>query len=72
LGLPQIICIIGDIFMIWNIAEGADRILIYKIFFIILAVLIVYAVVWTKFVKKIPMFKGASLDDVLYSEHMPH
>jgi len=71
-GLPQIICIIGDVFMIWNIAEGDDRILIYKIFFIILAILIVYAVVWTKFIKKTPMFKGASLDDVLYSENMPH
>jgi len=70
-GLPQIICIIGDIFMIWNIAEGDDRILIYKIFFIILAVLVVYAVVWTKFIKKMPMFKGASLDDILYSENIP-
>jgi len=71
-GLPQIICIFGDVFMIWNIAEGDDRILIYRIFFIILAILIVYAVVWTKFIKKAPMFKGASLDDVLYSEYMPH
>jgi amino acid transporter len=71
-GLPQIICIIGDVFMIWNIAEGDSRILIYKIFFVILAVLIVYAVVWTKFIKKSPMFKGASLDDVLYSEYTPH
>lgn len=64
LGIPQVICIIGDIYMIWNIAEGEARIAIYKIFLVLLALLVAFAVIWVKFIKKQPMFKPASLDDV--------
>ena len=60
-GIPQIICMIGDVYMIWNIAEGDDRIFIYKLFFIILAALVAYAVIWIKFVKKIPLFKSSDM-----------
>ena len=64
LGIPQIVCIIGDIYMIWNIAEGDARSTIYKIFLVILAVLIAFAVVWVKVIKKEPMFKPATIEEV--------
>ncbi|MDC7291203.1 APC family permease [Blautia schinkii] len=63
-GIPQILAILGDIYMIANIAEGAARLTIYKMYFVILAVLLVYAVVWMKFVKKQPLFTPATLEDV--------
>lgn len=63
-GIPQIICIVGDIYMIWHIAEGADRILIYKIFFILLVVMISYAFIWVKVIKKASAFKYISLDEI--------
>ena len=63
-GIPQIIGIVGDVFMIWHIAEGDARILIYKIFFGLFAALIVYAVVWVKVIKKMPMFKTADINEL--------
>lgn len=63
-GIPQIICIVGDVFMIWNIAEGADRIFIYKIFFIFLAIMVTYAFIWVKVIKRAPAFKTATLDEI--------
>lgn len=63
-GIPQIICIIGDIYMIWNIAEGDARIFIYKIFFGLLAVMIAFALIWVKVIKKEPAFRHVSLDEV--------
>jgi amino acid transporter len=63
-GIPQIICIIGDIFMIWNIAEGDARIFIYKIFFTLLVVMVAYATIWVKVIKKAPAFKCATLDEI--------
>jgi len=63
-GIPQIICIVGDVYMIWHIAEGEARITIYKLFFVLFAALIIFAMVWVKLVKKQPMFKCASLDEI--------
>lgn len=64
LGIPQILAIIGDIYMIINIAEGEERIYIYKIYGIILLAMIVFSVIWVKFVKKQPMFKGVTLEEI--------
>lgn len=64
LGIPQIICIVMDVFMIWNIAEGDERILIYKIFAVFMAILVAYAVIWVKVIKKKPLFQCARLEDV--------
>lgn len=61
-GIPQILCIIGDIFMIWNIAQGDNRIYIYKIFFGILVVLLIYAVIWVKGVKKMKLFASSDIN----------
>ncbi len=63
-GIPQVICIAGNIFMIWNIAEGEARITIYKIFFALMAVMITYALFWVKVIKRAPAFKPASLSEI--------
>lgn len=52
MGIPQIICIIGDVYMILNIAEGDAKILIYKIFVTLLIALVAFSVIWVKGVKK--------------------
>lgn len=52
LGIPQIICIIGDIYMILNIAEGDAKVLIYKIFGTLLLALTAFSVIWVKGIKK--------------------
>lgn len=63
-GIPQIVCIIGNVYMIWHIAEGDDRTFIYKIFFGLLLLLIVYAVIWIKGIKRMSLFKCADIDDI--------
>jgi len=60
-GIPQIICILGNIYMIWHIAEGDARILIYKIFFGLMAALVAYAVIWVKVIKKMNLFETADV-----------
>ena len=47
--------------MIWHIAEGDTRILVYKIFFGLFAVLITYSVIWVKVIKKISLFQTADV-----------
>jgi amino acid transporter len=67
--LPQIACIIGNIYMIWHISDDPDaRILIYKIFFVLLAVLVLYALIWMGLIKKQPLFAGTDIEDVLSNE----
>ncbi|MGM9612979.1 MAG: APC family permease [Butyricicoccus sp.] len=63
-GIPQILCIVGNLYMIWNIAEGDARILIYKLFFTILAVLVAFAVIWVRGIKKQPLFAHAELSEI--------
>ena len=63
-GIPQIISIVGNVFMIWNIAEGADRIFIYKIFIGLLVLMVTYAVIWVKIIKRAPAFRCASLEEI--------
>lgn len=76
-GIPQIIAIIGDVYMIVNIAEGAQRIFIYELYFVIFAVTLGYALIWTRLIKKQPMFVPADLSDIegsapgFYEKHQP-
>lgn len=63
-GIPQIICIIGDIYMIWHIAEGDARIFIYKIYFALLIITLLFAFFWVKIVKKADAFRPVSLDEI--------
>lgn len=63
-GIPQILCILGNVYMIWHIAEGDARILIYKIFFGLMAALVVYAVIWVKAIKKMGLFRTADVNEM--------
>ena len=63
-GIPQIIGAIGDIYMIVFISTGADRILIYQISAVCIALLLIYALIWTRYVMKVKPFAPASLEDV--------
>ncbi|MFV0464466.1 MAG: APC family permease [Lachnospiraceae bacterium] len=63
-GIPQIIVILGNIFMIWNIAEGDTKTFIYRIYVILLIVMLVYAVGWIKFIKKASLLARPSLDEI--------
>ncbi len=63
-GIPQIIGIIGNIYMIWNIAEGDARIFIYKLYFALLVVMVTFALIWVKVIKRAPAFKCATLDEI--------
>lgn len=63
-GIPQIICIAGNVFMILNIAEGEARTFIYKIFSVFLTIMLGYAFIWVKIIKKTPAFKCATLDEI--------
>ncbi|MGE4352545.1 MAG: APC family permease [Oscillospiraceae bacterium] len=60
-GIPQIIGILGNIYMIWNIEAGETRIMIFKIFGILFALLVAYSFVWVCGVMKARPFKPVDL-----------
>jgi amino acid transporter len=68
--IPQIVCIIIGFYMIWNIAEGDARILIFKIFGIFGACLVAFALIWVGAIKKQPLFRGDTIDDAMYNENI--
>lgn len=74
-GIPQALCIIGNVYMICNIAEGEARIFIYKIFFALLTVMVAFALFWVKVIKKSDAFKPVSIEeinDVILPEESGH
>ncbi len=56
-GIPQILGIIGNVYMIIHIDSGSNRLKIYMIFGIILAVMLVYALIWFFGVQHVNPFK---------------
>lgn len=63
--IPQIIGIMGIIYMIWNISSDMEsRLMIYKLFFIIFALLVIFAFCWVKFVMKTKPFKAVPIEEV--------
>jgi amino acid transporter len=58
LGIPQVVGIVGNIYMIWNISPDMDsKLTIFKVFFIMLAVLAIYAFIWVGAVRKTKPFE---------------
>jgi len=52
-GIPQIIGIIGNIYMLWNISSDMEsRIMIYEVFGIIFVILALFAFSWVRLVMK--------------------
>lgn len=65
-----IIGIVGTAWMVYNIAsDPVMRIQIYKLCLAIFVILTVYALIWIKFVMKVPLFKPFSVKDVMAMEH---
>ena len=63
-GIPQIIGIAGNIYMIANISTGADRIKIYELCGVLFLVLVTYCAIWIRFVMKVKPFAPMDMDEV--------
>lgn len=63
-GIPQILGIIGNIYMIWNIDTGKTRLQILGIYGVIFVVLTVYAFIWVCAVKKAKPFTTVSVETI--------
>jgi amino acid transporter len=58
LGIPQVIGMIGCVYMIWNISDDMDaRVMIYKIFGLLFAALAIFAWMWVRGKMKVYPFK---------------
>ncbi|MFQ8902268.1 MAG: hypothetical protein ACLR7D_10605 [Lachnospira eligens] len=55
-GIPQIIGILGNVYMIWNISTGETRIKIFELCGVLFAVLVVYSIIWVCGVMKASPF----------------
>lgn len=64
-----IIGIVGNAFMIYNIDSSWDvKLRIYEICLVVLAILTVYALIWTKCVIKRPLFRAYQIKEVMAME----
>ena len=67
--LPQIISIIGIVIAIWYITPiGTSAWQVYKSFGIMLLFTLAYAFVWTRFVRRVPMFEPVPVEKILEEE----
>jgi hypothetical protein len=65
-----IVGIIGNIFMIFNIASDTQtKLIIYSTVIAIFAVLSVYAYIWVKKVMKRPLFKAFEIKEIMAMEN---
>ncbi len=64
-GVPQIIGILGNIYMIWNISSDMQsRMQIYSVFGVLFVILTAYAFFWIKVVKRAPAFTPVSIENI--------
>ncbi|MGN0395642.1 MAG: APC family permease [Coprococcus sp.] len=61
-GIPQIIGILGNIYMIWHIDSGETRTRIFILFGVIIAILAVYSVIWVCGVLKAKPFETVPME----------
>jgi hypothetical protein len=62
-GIPQIVGILGNIYMVWNISsDPASKLAIYQVFGVLFAVLVAYSLVWVVGVMKVKPFQPVSID----------
>jgi amino acid transporter len=68
--LPQIVSIVGIAIAMWYIAPlGSDSSLVYVPFGIMLGLTALYAFVWLRFVRRVPLFEPLKVEDVLHREN---
>jgi amino acid transporter len=64
-GIPQVAGIAGNVYMIWNISSDAEgRIMIFKLFALLFALLAIYAFTWVKFVQKAKPFEPMYIGNI--------
>ena len=63
-GIPQIIGILGNIYMIWHIDSGDARIKIFTLCGVLFAALVIYSVIWVCGVMKVRPFAPVSIEDI--------
>lgn len=69
-GLPQIIGILGTVYMVLNIStDSAERNAIWQITIVVFAILVVYVFFWIRYKMKIPVFKSVLLEKVMVMEN---
>lgn len=69
-GLPQIIGILGTVYMVLNIStDSAERNAIWQITIVVFAILVVYVFFWIRYKMKIPVFKSVFLEKVMVMEN---
>jgi amino acid transporter len=68
--IPQIVGIVGLFYMMFNIStDPGERLKIFALYFVLLFLLIGYAVYWIKFKLKMPLFKRLPIKDVMAMEN---
>lgn len=63
-GVPQVIGIIGNIYMIWHIDSGDARSRIFMVFGIVFAILVAYSFIWVCGVMKAKPFRTIPVEDI--------
>jgi amino acid transporter len=64
--IPQIVSTAGIVLAIWYITPlGTSAVPVYRYFGIMLALTALYAFVWTRFVRQVPMFEPVPVEQVL-------
>lgn len=67
--LPQIVATAGILVAIWYITPlGTSSAPVYRYFGIMLGLTALYAFIWTRFVRRVPLFKPVPVEEVLQKE----
>jgi amino acid transporter len=67
--LPQIVATVGILVAIWYITPlGTSAAPVYRYFGVMLALTALYAFVWTRFVRRVPLFQPVPVEEVLRKE----
>lgn len=61
-GIPQILGILGNVYMIWHIESGDARTKIFVVFGVLFAVLVAYSAIWVMGVMKVKAFRPVELE----------
>jgi amino acid transporter len=67
--IPQIVATIGILVAIWYITPlGTSATPVYRQFGLMLAITAVYAFIWTRFVRRVPLFEPVPVEQILQKE----